>query len=410
MQMTATTPKHKQLTLREQVPVGAHAGLALIDTPQLEALDRLVAGPVRSIRGLQAAEVALRAILLHKTAMPLEEGFIRGAFFKEQPDLLVEGRLAENVQFSDEDPAIPAALRKDMNPFELSRRYLRNILPGGHDGDVAAAAIGPMDEPHVWLMGSTGSRRVETPALPDIFGESFRRMQRVLRLTIGYLGGAGVFSDDYPSKNHTTKGPWNTLPAMLEHLDAWYDPASIAMPGGVLQPYIPVPTFLAAVLRRATTRDAIPKAVVELRQQCTDGVNALHEALWGLHVSQTKAERGANAVQLQQEFERLKKLTSLPTTRNSMFVRGLALDSLDIIVGIFNGSALTTLAAKGAKVANAAAEHSASINRMITPSLADALYRMASSTSDLVPDELLAKHLSADELIAVRASLVNEEG
>src|SRR5262245_7384072 len=115
--------------LRDQIAPDFFAGWAFLDDGELEALDRLVVGPIRGRADLALAESALRALLLHPKCGTLSEYYQPGAFARAVPSLIDSPEFPA-VGFATDDPTIPEEVRWDLCAApEMLFRYVSAQFP-----------------------------------------------------------------------------------------------------------------------------------------------------------------------------------------------------------------------------------------------------------------------------------------
>lgn len=376
-----------QTSLVQQIPRGRYSGVAFIDEAPLDALERVIWGPIRSRDDLVHAEVALRYLLLHETAFAI--------WWPHRPNGLAEifGSLAQQppapqLTFNSGDPAIPDAIRGQLNEaLGMTPTYVRRQLAAaGLKG--LAVAVGSIDNGAKVATWMSDGRPAEifAPALMDVINDAMLVHSAAVRQLVGYFGGASV------SVSNGRRNPCNEL---LAELDKYFDTSGEL---GVNTTYdVQLPVFLKVLLHRSASRNRIPSVLSELKQELSAPSRAIFRLLQDFDGASSDVERLDAKRQLVAQTTRLASLlkidTSLPGRLRGMGQVAEAFARL--LVGQVGPGLL--------KLADAAAS-SRTINRALTPSLADNLSRMAWSVEDIASEDLIVKHLQDEELRAVRAS------
>ncbi|WP_437573848.1 hypothetical protein [Sorangium sp. So ce887] len=378
--------------LRAHVAPSAYAGHVLLDGPLLDALVALIEGPIVTWNEVERCELAIRAIVLHTGCSAIEpptDGSLTSILEPFDPSL----------PFSEEDPLISPSLRAEL--------HAAAELPGAHINAAVTHALEhglarPLSDAQrrdsslrrggAVLFRGGSPVEVAVPGMMSVVTESVHRVQRAIRLIAAELGGAGVY---WGSATEPTE---KVLADTLKLLDKWFDPlegAELARP----RVYLVLPVFLAVVLSRASRRDQILSAIIDLRGELLGAVKDLHDKLTALNAVTNQAE----GIKILKEIERYpERIAQLAKAELSVWqwIRHVGPEALGGLVSLASGNAFG-LAVSGIKVLNSSAAGVARFNYDVRPSLSDRLYREAKGVRLVEHRPLLEKHLMPGELAAL---------
>jgi hypothetical protein len=160
-----------------------------------------------------------------------------------------------------------------------------------------------------------------------------------------------------------------------------------------------LPVLLAVILKRASRRDQILTAIVNLRAELERPVNDLHDKLTALHAVTNPAEGIKIATEIARYPERIAQLTKADLSV-LQWIRHVGPDALSGMVSLLTGNVIGATFS-GIKVINSAAAGAARLNYDVRPSLSDRLHREARSVRLVDHGPLLEKHLTPPELAAL---------
>ena len=379
--------------LRDQIARGQCAGRAIIDTPELEALARLVAGTLGTTEELERCEDALRGIFLHETCSAIDPAQPVPGWMSAPPALLSE-MVVPTLRLTADDPSVPAEVLADLTAADLAfvsyeSAPTERFVPGP-DGMIEPVERSPRERDPV----PEGLRVI----LADAEGVETRAQ----RLLVGYLGGAGIIAG--AATRAETRGRGHSIPFLLARLDAWFDPASGAPETAV--PFLSLRPLLGAVLQRAV-RGRIPATIREMRSKLHGAVSELHAALSGFDEAaaahRTSVERIDRLEALLAAARRIDILTGSDEAPRRVRVRGLAPAAAEWLAKAARSGGIT--AELSSDVARLIADGGDEEGRRWSPSLANQLDDPGARVSARIPSTtLLKRHLIPAQLASVQKS------
>lgn len=378
-----TDPK----SLVDQIRRGQYTGTAFIDEEPLEALERVIHGPIRDRDDLLHAEVALRALLLHDITYAIWWPF-RPSGVAEIFESLAQEPPRPALVFNTGDPAIPDTIRAQLSEaIGLTSIYMRRTVAaaGGAGFAMAAGSFGSSSTIATFTPDGH-PLAIAAPAFMDVFNGAMQIHDAAVRQLIGYFGGA--------SMSVTAIGR-NPCREMLAELDKHYDTSGAS--GFYDTVDVQLPVFLKVLLHRAASREEMPRVLRELKKEMEVPSRAIFRSMMDYDGASSDVDRLDARRRIGEQTARLSSLLRIDTSLSGR-LRGMG-HVAEAVMRLFAGQVGGAIL----KVADAAS-NTRTLNRALTPSLADNLSRMAWSVEQVASEDLITRHFADAELRALRAS------
>ena len=267
---------------------------AVLDTNAITALDSIVTGPVTSWDQLDAAELAVRAMVLHERIywlMPSvlvisPQNIVRGT----SPAVVEDGGHVVYPRYKEPDAIMDVLRLFGASSYSVFKSYVyvKDNIPIGGD--------------EFWVSNYDRLRSMDSNVVEEVFKESFN----IDFIRDSYFAspkaiGAGSYfgsSNDREYESNLMKNRTSALPEKALRLldENWRDSVS----GSGIGLNIRLGPFLAIVLSRSESRNDIPKVITELREEFQKS----RKEFWDLFTEPLTERRSVVAIRKLRNMER----------------------------------------------------------------------------------------------------------
>lgn len=273
--------------------------LAVCDPVAFEPFRRLVEGPLTNARDIEAVERFMRTVVLHDDLTVAFEQIPRNSESYEAQRLEIQERAA--LAAAAGKPFAPGApvgfvIAWTSKGIGNERGY------GLFCGDLEAQGLPDVE------LSTSQLRIVSTYSNAEMGDPNYESHKIFLQRLYGVVKQGGSVLCDQPFARAALETATQFPSVLFSHIDTDWKEYALRLQSG--RSGLEIPPVLSIVLNNCARRDAIPAALIDLRENWTRG----RQRIWALIEADRNAQTLDEIKQIQREFEEASKELS-PATK-----------------------------------------------------------------------------------------------